>query len=384
MFIGIHSIAFFKSQKTGIEKYAKRLVENMAMLPEVKEHRFILYTNTANYESRITNHENFKVKILKFPFLWTQIRLAAHFIFKKPDAFFVPAHVLPIISHPKNSIVMIHDIAYELFPEAYSKFHRNYLRFTTKYALKHAKKIIVPSENTKQDILRFYKTNPEKIFVIYHGIDNLQSPISHLPCLPAGRQSPISNLPCLPAGRQFPNFNSPYFLYVGRLELKKNILGILRAFDLFKAEHKSSHKLILIGKDGFGSDKIKDAVSRHRFRNDIIVMGWVDQDKKDSFLANADVFIFPSLYEGFGFPILEAQSLDVPVITSYISSMPEIAGEGAVLVEPHNIEEIKGAMIRIMSDENLRQNLIVKGRENLERFSWQKCARETLKIITSG
>ncbi|KKQ43900.1 MAG: hypothetical protein US61_C0001G0013 [Parcubacteria group bacterium GW2011_GWE2_37_8] len=367
MIIGIHSVAAFKPHKTGVEKYAKRLVENMAMLPEAKEHRFILYTNKQNQSTvteRIKNQdlpENFYLKILKFPFLWTQIRLAAHFIFKKPDAFFVPAHVLPIISHPKNSTVMIHDIAFELFPEAYPLFHRKYLRFTTKYALKHAEKIIVPSESTKQDILRFYKwVDEKKIFVVYHGMEYklLDLKFSEAP------------------------LNFPYFLYIGRLEFKKNILGILRAFDLFKAQYKSTHKLVLAGGLGFGGEKIKEMAAKHRFKNDIILTGFISEEKKENLFVSADIFLFPSLYEGFGFPILEAQAFGVPVITSCISSMPEVSGEGAILVNPHKPEEIKDAIIRILIDESLRKNLIVKGRENLKIFSWQNCARETLRIIT--
>lgn len=360
MLIGIHAVAAFKKNKTGVEQYASRLIENIAMLPEIKEYRFVLYANQQSADLKLS--DNFKIKTLWAPFLWTQARLALHFIFKKPDAFFVPAHVLPIVFHPKNSTVMIHDIAYEIFPETYPRFHRNYLRFTTKYALKYAKKIIVPSESTKQDILRFYppkgRTNYDKIFVVHHGIDEK----------PLRRRSEAA-------------FNFPYFLYIGRLEFKKNILGILRAFDLFKAQYKSPHKLVLAGGLGFGGEKIKEAAAKHRFKNDIVLRGFVSDEEKENLLAGADVFLFPSLYEGFGFPILEAQSFDVPVITSCISSMPEIAGEGAILVEPHNTEEMKDAMIRILTDENLRNNLIEKGRENLKQFSWQSCARQTLDII---
>lgn len=362
MLIGIHSLAAFKPQKTGVERYASQLIENMAMLSEIKGHRFVLYTNKQNQEWP----ENFQMKILRAPFLWTQARLGLYFIFKKPDAFFVPAHVLPVISHPKNSTVVIHDIAYELFPESYPTLHRNYLRFSTKYALKHAKKIIVPSQNTKDDILRFYKwVDEKKIFVIHHGIKKVNPPTG-------GEKE---------RGK---SFNFPYFLYIGRLELKKNILGILRAFDLFKAQYKSSHKLILVGNFGFGGEKIKEAAVKHRFKNDIILTGWVNEEKKDELLTNADVFLFPSFYEGFGFPILEAQSFDVPVITSCISSMPEIAGEGAILVEPHNVEEIKDAIIRVVSDSDLRNILIEKGNENLKKFSWQTCAQKTLEIIISN
>lgn len=363
MIIGIHAQAAFKKEKTGVEKYAHQLIKNMSMLPESKEHRFVLYHNNSRLKNQDLRREmqipeNFSVKLLRSPFLWTQLRLALHILLRRPKALFVPAHVLPVLSHPKNSTVMIHDIAFEFFPQSYPSLHRKYLRFTTRHALKRAKKIIVPSKSTADDLAKFYKIIPEKIFVVHHG----------------GLDNAIKNKPK-------EQLEFPYFLYIGRLELKKNILGILKAFDIFKGMHKSAHKLVLAGNSGFGEDKIKEAILKHRYKNDIILTGWVDEDKKNYLLNNADVFLFPSMYEGFGFPILEAQSVDVPVITSCISSMPEVAGKGAILVNPHNLEEIADAMMRIINDENLRKDLIENGRENLKRFSWKNCARETLDII---
>lgn len=358
MLIGIHAKAIGKKDKTGVEKYADRLISSISMLPEAKEHRFVLYTDK-EVSGQLKLSANVFIKILQFPYLWTQLRLGLHLIFSRPNALFVPAHVLPILAHPKNSTVMIHDIAFELFPQTYPKFHRAYLRFTTKYALKHAKKILVPSKNTFHDLMKFYKVDSRKIFVVPHGID-------------ADADSHASG-----------KLNFPYFLYIGRLELKKNILGILKAFDMFKAEHRTHHKLVLAGGFGFGREAILDAVSKHRFKNDIVLAGWVDESEKKSLLSGADIFLFPSLYEGFGFPILEAQAYGIPLVTSCISSMPEVAGDGAIFVNPHNPEEIKDAIARILKNVELRDGLISKGKENLKNFSWQKCARKTLEIITS-
>lgn len=357
MIIGIHSVAAFKPQKTGVEKYVEQLVKNITMLQEAKGHRFILYSDK-NFDRNIDFPENIAFKILKMPYLWTQVRFGFHMLVSKPDALFIPAHVLPVVSHPKNSTVMIHDIAFELFPQTYPYLHKKYLRFTTKYAIKHAKKIIVPSKNTFHDLMRFYKIDSKKIYIVSHGIEAIEN-------------SKIQNKV----------FNFPYFLFIGRLELKKNIIGILKAFDLFKAENRSHHKLVLSGNLGFGKEAIMEVINKHRFKKDIVLTGWVDEDKKRDLLAGAEVFIFPSLYEGFGFPILEAQSYGVPVITSCISSMPEVAGDGAVLVNPHNHEEIKEAMARIVTNEELKNKIIESGKENLKRFSWENCAKQTLDII---
>lgn len=360
MLIGIHAQAVFKKEKTGVEKYAQQLVKNISMLPEAKEHRFVLYSDKGS-AGEIDLPENFSLRFLRAPFLWTQLRLASHILLRRPKALFIPAHVLPVLSHPKNSTVMIHDIAFEFFPQTYPDSHRKYLRFTTKHALKRAKKIIVPSKSTADDLAKFYKVNPEKIFVVHHGgVDGM---------IKDTRKEQLE---------------FPYFLYIGRLELKKNILGMLKAFDLFKGMHKSAHKLVLVGNFGFGEEKIKEAIAKHRYKNDIVLTGWVDENKKNYLLTNADIFLFPSMYEGFGLPILEAQSVGLPLITSCVSSMPEVAGKGAILVNPHNSEEMADAMVRIITDENLRNDLVEKGGENLKRFSWKDCARKTLEIIVSN
>ncbi|MFH1671178.1 MAG: glycosyltransferase family 1 protein, partial [Candidatus Portnoybacteria bacterium] len=154
----------------------------------------------------------------------------------------------------------------------------------------------------------------------------------------------------------------------------KNIEGIISAFELLKKKYQVPHKLVLAGPRGYGYKKIRN--------NDIVETGYIDETQKQQLLSNAELFIFPSFYEGFGFPILEAQAAGCPVITSNISSMPEVAGEGAILVEPENIEQICQMMHKVISDQELRKRLIKKGKENARRFIWQKCAQRTLKVLT--
>jgi len=170
--------------------------------------------------------------------------------------------------------------------------------------------------------------------------------------------------------------NSPYILYIGRLETKKNIQGLIRAFELLKKKYQVSHQLILVGPKGYGSDKI-------RFKKDVIEKGYISEREKTQLLQKADMFVLPSFYEGFGMPLLEAQAAGCPVITSNVSSMPEVAGEGAILVEPRNVEEICQAMYKVISDKDLRKRLVNQGYQNVKKFSWRKCARETLKILTN-
>ncbi|MEK7123375.1 MAG: glycosyltransferase family 1 protein, partial [Patescibacteria group bacterium] len=208
-----------------------------------------------------------------------------------------------------------------------------------------------------------YGVSPEKISVVYHGFE--------IPVIPAKKT--IAFL-----------LREPFFLHIGRIESKKNVGGIVRAFEIFKEKYGLPHKLILLGGGGFGAEQIKDAVQKSKFADDVCFGGYVPSETKDIFLKKAAAFLFPSFYEGFGLPILEAQSAGVPVLTSNLSSMPEVAGEGgALFVDPKNVDEIAEKMYKIVSDKNLRENLIKNGFENVKKFSWKKCAQETLKIVSS-
>jgi glycosyltransferase involved in cell wall biosynthesis len=291
--------------------------------------------------------------------------------------------------------VTIHGLEYEYFPQYYSWFSRRYLAWSTRYATKHAIRIITVSENTKKDLIKLYKADPRKITVIYHGIEkkisNSQFPISN--------QSSISN---------FQFLNSKYFLYLGRIELKKNVLGIIKAFEKLKTQNSKlkiqDYKLVLAGGAGYGFEKVKSQMSlptgrQAKFKEDIIFTGHIKGDDKWQLLKNAEALIFPSFYEGFGLPILEAQSVGVPVITSKGSSMEEITTlmknekrkrkndnekckiYSAILVDPYKPEEIASAMEKIISDDKLRNDLIQAGYENVKRFSWKKTAQKTLKIL---
>jgi glycosyltransferase involved in cell wall biosynthesis len=379
MLIGINAIAAFRSPRTGVEEYTCQVIKHLAMLEEVKKYRFVLYTSeqrTANSEQYFLDFDlprNFKIRQLNWPLpMWTQIRLATEMFFNQPDVLFIPVHILPLI-HPKNSVVTIHGLEYEYYPEMYPWQHLQYLRWSTKYALKHAQKIIAVSENTKKDLVELYGGKAEKIKVVYHGVEQGQ-------CFGTsqGQSCFVRTVPVLSQGLFL---KSSYILFTGRLEKKKNIDGLIRAFHLLKEEYKVPHKLVLVGPPGYGYRNPKYQILNTKYENDIILTGYVSEQEKWSLLKNADVFVLPSFYEGFGLPILEAQVAGSPVVTSNVSSMPEIAGEGAILVNPKDIEEIVEGIYKIIKDDSLKKDLIQKGYANAKRFSWQKCAQETLKIL---
>jgi len=306
-------------KRTGIEEYVYRILQHLPKIDEYRNHQFFLY-----------NHENLKWPFKKF---WTQIRLSWEMRKNPVDVLFVPAHSFPFFS--QKLVITIHGLEYENAPKAYSWFERLKLRFLTKRNAKKADRIIVPSQSVKNNLIKFYRINPEKIFVIHHGIESQSSKL------------------------QTQN-SSKYILYIGGIHKRKNIEGLKKAYEILKNKYKIQHELILAGIDRY-----------------------VSEEEKWKLLENADVFVYPSLCEGFGFPPLEAQSMGIPVVSSNVSAMPETLKDSALLVDPYNPEEIAEAIYRILSDKNLRAELIKRGRENTKRFSWPNCAKETLKIIIS-
>jgi len=308
-----------------------------------------------NHQFFLLNRDN-----LKWPFKkgWTQLRLSWEMLKNSPDVLFVPVHTFPII-HPRL-IVTIQGLEFERAPKCYSFWQRKKLRFLTQRNAKKAEKIIVPSKCTKNDLVGLYNIKPEKIFVIPHGINkpkNLKSKIQF--ASPTAAMDGFENL-------KFPK----YILYLGRGDKRKNIDGIVRAFKILKEKYKIPHKLLLAGPNHVG-----------RRTSNIIMMGHVSEVKKWQLLMGADVFVFPSFYEGFGMPVLEAQAVGVPVVASNISSLPEILDNSALMVDSKNPEEIAEAVYKIIKNPELREELVKKGYENVKKFSWEKCAKKTFKII---
>lgn len=365
MLIGIDGSRAFLKDRTGIEEYSYRVIKNLA--DKLKKHEIILYIRK-NQKIDFALPKNWKIKTIHFYYLWTQLGLSLEMLFYPVDVLFVPAHTVPII-HPKNTIVTIHGLEYEFCPNAYSFWEKIYMRCSIKKSCQWTSSIIAVSNNTKMDLMRLYNVDGKKIQVIYEGCNNNDKfTISNFQSNPNLQNSNLE-------------INSKFLLFIGRLEERKNIIGTIKAFEILKEQYKIPHKLFLAGKPGFGYEKIKNEIANVNCRKDIIELGFIDKNKKTELLEKADIFIFPSFYEGFGLPILEAQLSGVPVVTSGVSSIPEVANGSAILVDPNNSEDIADAVYKLISDENFRQEIIKKGQENVLRFSWEKCAKEIAQVL---
>jgi glycosyltransferase involved in cell wall biosynthesis len=361
MKIGIDGSRAFLKQRTGIEEYSYQVIRRLRT--RLKDHRVILYLR-GTQKVDFSLPKNWRIKRIYFPRLWTQLGLSLELFLYPVDVLFIPAHTVPLF-HPKKTIVTVHGLEYEIMPEAYSIFERFYMRLSIKSSCRWANKIISVSRNTKTDLINLYEVPEEKINLVYEGYDNKTKELD----LNSDEANEVINL-------------KPYLLFIGRLEKRKNILGIVEAFDLFKQKTNSKHKLVLGGKFGYREKEIKKRIEKSEYKKDIILVGFVADAKKWCLYKNAEVFLFPTFYEGFGLPVLEAQSQGVPVITSNTSALPEVSGGSAFLVDPSEPKLIADAIITLTQDKKITKDIINKGYENIKRFSWNNCADLIAKVLT--
>jgi glycosyltransferase involved in cell wall biosynthesis len=400
MIIGIDASRANKERKTGTEWYSFYLIKNLALIDT--NNKYWLYLNTppsAELSAVVKNNSNFSFKYLSWPLysFWTLGRLSLEMIWRRPDILFVPAHTLPLFS-PRKTINTIHDIAFVREQNLYlseksktkiigsrrlinflvklitfGKYRSNsvdYLYWSTAFALRHAKKIITVSNFTKQEILSLYpKTKDHKITVIHNGYDN---DIFY----------PISNKDKIQAVLDKYGLPTKFFLYVGRLEKKKNTPALIEAMALVRENNPEiKEKLVLIGNASFGFDEVKYAIEEFNLNSEVFIPGWVDEADLPYIYNAASAFVFPTKHEGFGIPILESLACGLPTIASDIPVLREIAHDAVMYFDQNDKNEIAKAMIKIIKDEPLRQELKLKGLAQSHKFSWRQCAEKTLEEI---
>lgn len=369
MKIGIDASRAFVGERTGIEEYSYRVIKYLRK--ELQNDEVFLYIRKGQ-KIDFKLPQNWKIKVINFPYLWTQVGLSLEMLIHPVDALFIPAHVVPII-HSKNTFVTVHGLEFEMFPEGYSFWARFYMRWSIRFSCRWAKKIIAVSQNTRNDLMKLYKIPEEKIEVIYEGIsENLKFEILNF-------KSNLNN--------KILNYK-PYILFVGRLEKRKNIEGIIETYKILKEKYNMPHKLVLAGKSGFGYNDLKLKINNlfkiSNLKFQIIETGFVTEEEKYKLLKNADLFLFPTFYEGFGLPILEAQVAGVPVICSNVSSLPEIGGDSVVYCNLKDTRSIAEAVYSLISNQDLKNDIIKKGYENIKKFSWEDCSFQVSKILTNG
>lgn len=362
MEIAIDASRYKADGATGVEWYSWHIINALRKeFDEKSEDRLVLYSR------EVLSLEDAENRVLPARRFWTLKALSREIKKNPPDVLFVPSHTLPL-NLPKRSVITIHDVAFRYLKSSYSFFQYQHLDRSTRRAVRRADKIIVPSAATAEDLAVFYNCPPEKIVHIDHGF----SP-------PSSVDDDIFN-----KSEVFKYFDinpsTPYILFVGRLESKKNLERLVRAFSIFQKRHPD-YKLVLAGKRGVGFSGILRTVRELNMGHSVIMPGYITEEEKHALYKYCKVFAFCSLYEGFGLPILEAFYHGKPVLTSNLSSMPEVGKDAVLYVDPHDAACIAEKIEILAQEDEYVKSLVEEGYARLKDFSWSKAAKETLKVL---
>lgn len=404
MTIGFDGSRAFKDIKTGTENYSFQLLTALRKID--KANRYIIYLRPGNKVSGEWP-ANFQFQTLNFKRLWTQVGLSIE-TFKDPlDILFTPAHTLPLIRKPGLKTVMtVHDLGAEYLPLAHQLKQRLYLGFITKFQLKGATKLIAVSNSTKKDLIRKAGVNPKNIKVIYEGGP---PPLEERFTKNSSKSDDLRDILS-----KYDLKKREYYLFVGTIQPRKNLARLIEAFASLVSQpagpadsqpHSTSSEvllglsgaprssspaslqsptgnldLVIAGRKGWREKEIYALPAKLGIKDRVKFVGRVADWDLPSLYKGALGLAYPSLYEGFGLPILEAFGYDCPVLTSNVSSMPEVAGDAAILVDPLDIKSISSGMQKLL-DEKTRQKLVQLGKTRSKLFSWEKAAIQTLKVF---
>lgn len=272
---------------------------------------------------------------------------------------------IPTFFKPKQKyVITVHDITPLLFPKEHKSGKSFIYRLLFPRTLKTADKIITVSHNTKQDIINYFKTPDEKIKVIHLAADKKYQPL---------------NKEIISKFKEKYNLDFPFLLYVGTLEPRKNIPTLIKSIYKLK-KNNLPHKLVIAGKKGWKYKSIFSLIEELDLQNDVIFTGYVPDVDLPALYNAADMFVYPSLYEGFGLPPLEAMACGCPVITSNTSSLPEVVGDAGIMIDPHDVDELAEAIYEVLTNDGLKANMVEKGLDRAKTFSWERTANETFNL----
>jgi len=333
-----------------------------ALIAHDRENEYIIFLKNPPVTYPKFTGSNWHIEILGGGYFWLE-RLknfpADIYIFNTP--------VLPVIFRPKKSVVVAFDFPYKHLPSSGVRewLFRKFIGLYHKRSFKRAGSVIATSDSTREDVIKLFGVPSEKVKTIPHGFTKV----------------------CELAEEKVELPDSPFFLYVGVIKERKNVLGIIKAFELFKKNNPgTSHKLAIGGRFGIGNyhDQIKKYLQNHHLERDVALLGYVSQNQLSFVYRRAEALVSPTFIDGFGLPVLEAMSCGIPVITSNVSGPAELGrGGAAILVDPYNIESIAESMGKITKNSELRKTLISAGFTRASEFTWERTARETLELINS-
>lgn len=362
MKIGLIVHPYGEKKAAGLGRAIFSLAKNIIELNPQNE--YIFFVKGTCTQSPEIKGNNWRVVELPTHVFWLDSGLKKY---KNLDCYLFFTPVLPLFFRPRNSIVIVHDLGYKVIPASSIKefLIRKILHFLHKWSLQKATKVVAISEYTKTQIIKYFNTPKHLITVIYNGFQTY----------------PLSD-----------NTNdlqeNPYILFVGVLKKRKNVISLVEAYGLYISSSalKKAYipQLYLVGKGG-GSyyKKLLKTIERLNLSSHVVLKGYISDQQLGNLYKNSRAFVFPSLLEGFGLPVLEAMNIGVPVVTSNSSSLGEIGKDAAVLVDPYNIYSIAEGIKKVVEDNELRIKLIEQGKMRAGLFSWEKSAKEYSRLIHS-
>jgi len=362
MIIGIDGNEANVPSRVGVSVYTGELLHRFAQKAS-SELQFVIFLRHPPLSHMPSPSPFFRYQVVWGPVGWSQIFLPLKLaFFSKLDVFFAPAHYAPrFLKAPL--VVTIHDVSYLKYPDEFLSQDLYKLTSWTADALENAKAVIAVSKTTKKDVVSSYDIDPNRIRVIYNGFQRHKT-------LPK-EQSVFEEYGISPKN---------YVLYVGTLQPRKNIPTLLEAFSKFHQQYPTM-KLVLVGKKGWLFQDIFDTIERLKLTEYVVAPGYVDDTSLATLYSQSFCYVLPSLYEGFGIPILEAMNYQTPVISSHSSSLPEIGGDACLYFDPTDFRDLLEKLTTLKEEPSLRKTLISSGNVRVKSFSWDQCARETLDLL---
>jgi glycosyltransferase involved in cell wall biosynthesis len=369
MKIAVNARELLKGRMEGIGRYIFETTKRMVL--EHPEDEFYFFFDRG-YDPSFLFADNV-IPIVVHPqarhpilwYLWFEWSVPYYLKKHKIDVFF-SGDTYASMKTNVPTLIVCHDIAYKHYPDHIRGSHKKYYQKNFPKFHRKADHIVAVSNFTKQDIVSTYDLDAERVTIGYNATPNGFEPLSE----------ELKN-----EIRQELTKGKPYFIYVGSLHPRKNVVNLIKAFDIFKIENGCDHKLVLVGRMAWKNEELKKTYETTVHRDDIIFTGHISNEQLPRYLAAAEALTYVSVFEGFGIPILEGMSSGTPVITSNVSSMPEVAGDAALLIDPHDPKSIAGGMQEIISNKPLRQDLISKGIERAKTFSWDNTANHIYKEL---
>lgn len=365
MIIGIDGNEANIKNRVGVGQYAYNLLINLYKIDS--KNKYIIYLKNPPLEDFPSSRRNWEYQIFGPQKFWTKFALPLHLFFQKEklNLFFSPSHYSPSFSS-FPTVPTIHDLGYLYFRNQFTKKDLYQLINWTKKSIKKAAHIITVSNFSKKEIEKTYNINPDKISVAFNGVGEIPK---------------ISKIDSEKILSKF-KITKPYFLYLGTLKPNKNIPFLIKSFSMFLKNYKQNEKisLVIAGKKGWLFNEIFETVRKEKLENTVIFTDYINEKEKWTLYKNAIALIIPSLYEGFGIPVIEAMKSGTPVIASNIDSLKEVIGNAGLLINPQDNQDLIQKMIQIL-DSDTRQKFSKLGLEQAKKFTWTNTAESVLKTF---